>query len=275
LELYQRLTALNKPFIVVLNKVDLIKRQLKDVVAITARNLGLREEQIIPVSATRGSGIDEVLLAIASADPGMIVALAKALPQYRWQLAWKTIVSGASASAVIALTPLPIIDFVPLLAIQTSMVLAIARFYQYKITLARARELVITFGIAFIGRTLFYELSKFGGIPGWMLAAAIASSTTVAMGYAAAAWFSKGERLSDEALKNITKRTTDMILNRLKSIGKKKPQGQSLKNEISEILADPHTDEIVISEDHAQDRAAGNQEPLQAPSNPPHIAEDQ
>jgi len=48
----------------------------------------------------------------------IMAALGKAHPQYRWQLAWRTIASAASVSAVIALAPLPVIDFVPLIATQ-------------------------------------------------------------------------------------------------------------------------------------------------------------
>lgn len=257
LDLYRRLTSLRKPFIVVLNKIDLVKRHRAEVVEITARNLGLSGDQIIPISATTGTGIDDILSSIALAEPAMIAALGQALPQYRWQLAWKVIVSSASASAVVALTPLPVIDFLPLLAIQSSMVLGIARIYNYKITLQRAKELVVTFGLGFLGRTLFYELSKFGGIPGWMLSTAIAASTTVAMGYAAVAWFSRAERLSDETIKQITKKTTSLILAAAKGIFQRKPGQESIKQQISQILTENQPPEIIISENHAADLNAG------------------
>lgn len=137
------------------------------------------------------------------------------------------------------------------------MVLGIARIYNYKITLQRAKELVVTFGLGFLGRTLFYELSKFGGIPGWMLGTAIAASTTVAMGYAAVAWFSRAERLSDETIKQITKKTTSLILTAAKSIFQRKPGQESLKQQISQILTENQPPEIIISENHAADLNAG------------------
>ena len=82
---------------------------------------------------------------------------------------------------------------IPLLAIQTGLVLSISRIYGYQITAARARELIVTFGVAMIARTLFQELSKLGGVPGWLLSSAIATSTTVAIGYAAMTWFARGD----------------------------------------------------------------------------------
>ena len=65
-----------------------------------------------------------------------------------------------------ALAPLPFLDVLPLLALQSSLVLGIARIYKYRITPARARELLATFGLGFAGRTLFQQLSKLGGPPG-------------------------------------------------------------------------------------------------------------
>jgi uncharacterized protein (DUF697 family) len=166
----------------------------------------------------------------------MVAALGQALPEYRWQLAWQTIVRSASISAAIALAPLPVIDFVPLVFTQSIMVISIARIYDYKITARRASELVATFGLGFLGRTLFEELSKLGGLPGWLLSAAIASSTTVAMGYAAVRWFEKGEKLSTEALKKLTQEMTTYLLDTLKSRGKRIPGQKGLRERITQSL---------------------------------------
>jgi uncharacterized protein (DUF697 family) len=116
------------------------------------------------------------------------------------------------------------------------MVVNIARIYCYKITPKRATELVATFGLGFLGRTLFQELSKLGGLPGWLLSAAIASSTTVVMGYAAVRWFEKGEKLSSEALKKLTQGTTTLLLESLKNIGKRKPDRKGLREQIAHSL---------------------------------------
>ena len=200
LELYDQMVGLGKPYIVVLNKIDLVRKEKNQVVAGAANTLHLEPSQIIPIAAKTGEGLNDVLVAVAMAEPAIVAALGRSLPQFRWQLAWRSIVSGASAAAVIALTPLPVIDFIPLAAIQSMMVMSIARIYSYEITLQRAKELVVAFGLGFLARTIFQELSKFGGIPGWLLSAAIAASTTVVMGYAASVWFETGEGLSNEAL---------------------------------------------------------------------------
>lgn len=236
-ELFSEISALKKPFVVVLNKTDLVPRKdLQAVIASAALNLGLEPDQIIPIVAKDGKHISKVLLAVAATEPGMIAALGQALPQYRWQLAWQTIVRSASISAAIALIPLPVIDFIPLVATQSIMVVSIARIYDYKITAKRASELVATFGLGFLGRTLFQQLSKLGGVPGWVLSAAIAASMTVVMGYAAVRWFEKGERLSSEALKKLTREMTTSLLQTLKGLGKRKPDKKKLREQIAQAL---------------------------------------
>jgi small GTP-binding protein len=236
-ELFNELSTLKKPFVVVLNKIDLVPRKdLQGVISNAALNLGLKPDQVVPIVAKDGKNLGKVLLAVAATEPEMVAALGQALPEYRWQLAWQTIVRAASISAAIALAPLPVIDFVPLVITQSVMVVNIARIYNYKITPQRASELVATFGLGFLGRTLFQELSKLGGLPGWLLSAAIASSITVVMGYAAVRWFEKGEKISTDALKKLTQVMTTYMLDTLKSLGKRKPGQKGLRQRITESL---------------------------------------
>jgi len=235
-ELYHEFAALEKPMLVVLNKIDLVRRDQKKVVERAALNLGLEPGQVVPISARDGTNVERVLLAIAKTEPEIVAALARALPEYRWKLAWSAITGAASTAAVIALAPLPILDVIPLLAIQSALVLSIARIYQYQMTVKRARELVATFGLGFLGRTLFQELSKLGGPPGWLLAAAIASSTTVVMGYAAILWFERGERLTGETLKQITRSVTGYLIDSLRGLGKNRPSKQSLQERMAAVL---------------------------------------
>jgi small GTP-binding protein len=234
--LFHEFAALDRPMLVALNKIDLARRDEARVIGHVAAKLELDPSQIVPISAKDGRNMERILNAIAKAEPGIIVALARALPHYRWRLAWTAITGAASTSAVIALTPLPIIDFVPLIAVQTAMVLSIARIYQYDITPARARELIAAFGIGFLARTVFQELSKLGGPPGWLLSAAIAASTTVVMGYASIMWFERGEKLTAAKLNEITLSLTNYLLDTLKNLGQRKPSKESLQEQVKAAL---------------------------------------
>jgi small GTP-binding protein len=235
-DLYEQVKGLGKPTIVVLNKMDLIKHERPMVIGKAAATLGIRSDQLIPVSAKKGNGLEKLLLSIAKTEPGIVAALGAALPEYRWRLAQAAIARAASTAAAIAVTPLPFLDFFPLIGVQSALVLSIARIFAYRITLSRARELVVTFGLAMLGRTLFYELSKIGGLPGWILAAAVAAGTTTAMGYAAAVWFEKGERISRETMERISRAVTSTVIERLKSFGKRRPKKITLRERIQNSI---------------------------------------
>ncbi len=236
-KLYHQLVALGKPYLIVLNKMDLVGGKHESVVLEkAAQNLEITKTKIIPISAKRGVNITKVLMGIVIADPELVIPLAQTLPQYRWNLAWRVIVTSATISGIIAFIPLPLIDFIPLIANQSTMVLTIARIHSYKITIQRARELIATFGVGLLARSLFQQLSKLGGLPGWLLSSAIAASTTVAMGYAASVWFEKGERLSQETFNNLTKNITQELVDRLKNIFSRKPSKSKLKQALEDSL---------------------------------------
>ncbi|MGA9533580.1 MAG: GTPase [Anaerolineales bacterium] len=231
------LRAMGKPLVVALNKMDLIsKGERGPVLGKAAATLGLSSERLIPVSAKQGDGLDRVLLDIARVEPGIVAALGEALPAYRWQLAQGVIARAASTSAAIAVTPLPIVDFIPLLGVQASMVLSIARIYNYRLTPARARELVVTLGAAVLGRSLFYELSKFGGPPGWLVAAAVAVGMTASLGYATAVWFERGLKLPRQRLSEISRAVSQALIERLKDVGRRRPDRKTLRARIDESL---------------------------------------
>lgn len=241
-DLYQQMLMLKKPFVIVLNKIDLAGKHKDAIIERTAQNLGVDEYQVIPVSALKGTGIADITMAIIAADPAMTIALANAMPMYRRKIAWRTISTASSLSAAIALTPLPVIDFIPLVTNQVGMVLTIARIYQYKITPARARELVGTFGLALLGRTLFQQLSKLGSVPGWILSSAIATSMTVVMGYAAMEWFEKGERITQERFGELSRELSKKMLARFTQVFKKKPGKNKLKQTVIDIVSEQSID---------------------------------
>jgi GTP-binding protein Era len=234
--LFDELTALGKPYIVVLNKIDLVGKEADKVIAQAASNLKLSEDVIIPLVATKAKNVERVVLAIVKAEPSLVAALGQGLPAYRWQLAWRLITGAASTAGLIALTPLPFLDFIPLTGVQISLILGIARIYNYDMNLRRWREVISALGMGFLGRTLFYEVIKLGGPPAWVVSASVAAGTTVALGYAAILWFERGERLSKEAAKRVSKIVSDYLVESLKGLGRKKPGRKTLSERIREAL---------------------------------------
>jgi small GTP-binding protein len=250
-DLYHEILTLKKPFIIALNKIDQAGKHKEAVIERTAINLGVEVSQIIPISALKGKGIEKLLLAIVAADPEITIALGSNLPLYRRKIAWRTIATSSSLSGVIALAPLPVIDFIPLIVNQVGLVISIARIYKYKITKERAQELVGTFGIGMLGRTLFQQLSKLGSVPGWLLSSAIATSMTVVMGYAAIEWFEKGERITSERFNQLSKDLSKAFMERFKQVFKKRPSKKSMRetieNLVSEQEIDPSREETTLT----------------------------
>jgi hypothetical protein len=56
------------------------------------------------------------------------------------------------------------------------------------------------------------------------------------MGYAAAKWFEKGERLSASTLSTLTRRITGELLASLRNFGSRKPGRKTLQEAISKSL---------------------------------------
>lgn len=234
--LFAELQQLGKPYVVVLNKMDLVGRQDRAVLANAATNLGLEPETIIPISALKEENLEQVVNAIVAAEPRLVAALGRGLPAYRWQLAWQLITRSASTASLVALTPLPFVDFIPLVALQATLILGIARIYNYRLTPARAREVAGVLGGGFLARTLFYEVSKLGGPPTWLVAAAVAAGTTVAMGYGAILWFDRGERLSRTAVSAVARSVSEHLVEGLKGLGRRRPSRQRLSERVREAL---------------------------------------
>jgi small GTP-binding protein len=236
-DLFDDLAMLGKPFIVVLNKIDLVtKGDRGKVLEGAATVLGLEQSEILDTVATDGTNVGRVILAIAKTEPRLLAAIGAALPEYRARLAWQRIVPAAGAAAAVGLIPLPFADVIPLLGIQSGLVLSIARIYGFEITFARGKELIAAFGIGFAARTVFHELAKFGGVPGWLLSAAIAASTTVTIGYASSVWFAEGERVSPQVLNKLTRDLSAYLRDQMKDLARKKPDEGTLMQRITLAL---------------------------------------
>lgn len=245
-ELFDQLTALGKPRVVVLNKMDLVRgRDRERVLSAAAENLGIERTEIVDIAASKGDHLGAVVLAVAQVEPRLLISLADALPAYRAKLAWQRTLRASIAAASIALIPLPMADVVPLLGVQTGLVLTVARIYGYDITPARAKELIATFGVAFAARTLYYQLSKLLGVPGWVLSSAVAASGTIAMGYGAMLWFERGEKPSKEAMQRMMGEVANHLRERLTRGGKNKPTQKELQERLQSALQELPQQDLV------------------------------
>ncbi len=236
-QLYDDLVALGKPYVIVLNKIDLIgARDREAVTARAAQNLGLTTDQVMAISALNGENVGQVLLAAAKAEPQLLLAIGQALPAYRYQLAWPRVLQAAAAAGTVALMPLPVASFVPLITIQIGLVLNIAGIYGYPVTVQRAKELAAAFGAGFGARMLFQQLSEVVPVAGWVLSSAVAASTTAAMGYAAIQWFDRGQKVSAASMSALAKQWTSGLVTALGSLGKRRPGKETFRQRLQAAL---------------------------------------
>jgi small GTP-binding protein len=197
--LYEALRAAQVPLVVALNKVDLVRRDLRDVVGDVERKLGTT---VIPISAKTGQGVGERLLpAIVETHPWMAVALGRSLPLYRRQMGRRVIRSAALLNAIIALIPVPGVGVPLLLAAQVRMVLRVAAIYGESLSVRHARELLTAIAGGIGLRYLAAELAKLVPGLGWIAAAVVNGLGTWAMGRVAALYFASGKRLTPAQLR--------------------------------------------------------------------------
>jgi small GTP-binding protein len=200
--LLQQLKSTGKPVLVVLNKVDLIRKGLEEVVADACSKLG--EPALIPISAKEGTNVAKPLLPrLIDAHPALAVALGRALPAYRRKAANKVIRNATLMNAMIGVEPIPGLDIPFLLAIQGRMVLRLAAIYGESTNFQRANTLAATIVGGMALRYLALEGAKFIPGPGWVVSAALSGIGTWAIGQVSIQYFEHGKKLSDQQLQSL------------------------------------------------------------------------
>jgi small GTP-binding protein len=201
-DLYRRLVATGRPVVVAMNKIDLVGQDRALVLADASAHLD--GAQVIPISAKRGEGIASHLMpAVFQADPNMAVAVGRALPAYRQMAAHQVIRNAAFFNAAIGAEPIPALDLPLLLTSQVRLVLRIAAIYGETISPERARELIATMAGSILLRYLGGEAAKLLPGPGWLLAAAFTSASTLAIGEVAIRYFEGGKQLSGQQMQDL------------------------------------------------------------------------
>lgn len=95
--------------------------------------------------------------------------------------------TASVAAAAEAFVPIPGVDAVPITATQVTMVLALGKVFDQKVSDSAAKGLIGAAASTFIGRSLV----KLIPIAGWALASAVAAGITEAIGWTVAVDFAK------------------------------------------------------------------------------------
>ena len=108
----------------------------------------------LPISAQTSAGVEQLMLEITAAEPKLLLKVAETLPSLRRKLAWQAIRRTAMLSALVGLSPLPLMDVIPLTLLQGNLVLTLSRIYGNKLSAKSLLELGSTFGAGWLARLL-------------------------------------------------------------------------------------------------------------------------
>jgi GTP-binding protein Era len=219
-DLYDELRRFRKPMTLVLNKIDLVKGYEKQVVAKAARDLGVSESQLVPVSATKGTNLDQIVFSLIRLNPGLLATISSLVPHYRRQIATRYIAGAAISAFAVGSTPLPVADFFPLSAIQVGLVLQISRVFGQQITWGKAREVLMTLGGGAGLRELLRQLVKLVPAFGlnWLVSGLYAAVGTAALGMAAREYWAHGGLGSPREWRQTADRFRSRLWRQLRSL---------------------------------------------------------
>nr|WP_317940203.1 GTPase [Sporosarcina thermotolerans] len=198
----KKIAKVNKDIILVLNKIDaaddipsLVKYveehtdynyPITPISSRTGENISLLQKEVLDLLETKKK---DILMAANMADKSAIAN--------RWILG-----AGASAAAIGAV-PIPGSDFVPLTALQVSLMLKLSTLYGKPITKDKAKELIIATIVGNIGKTIFRQIVKVVPGAGMVAGASVAGGMTIALGHAVKYAYENDIDLNPKSLKPI------------------------------------------------------------------------
>jgi GTP-binding protein Era len=192
--------------IAVVNKIDLLdEREKAEFLASVVGRLGVSENEVMLVSAKRGTGVPALVQRISDLLPSALqdafIAAQRADSALKERRIRTLIYSKAGVCAAVALAPIPIADILVLTPIQMAMVATIGYFHGVEVSAERAGELMGVMGAGVGLREAARQLVKL--IPGYglVVSAAIAFAGTVALGETANLWFSRQMKVDAHDLK--------------------------------------------------------------------------
>jgi small GTP-binding protein len=204
-EMVKKLHEAEKPFVIALNKVDLLTTDADEEAARLAARLGVQD--VIPISARTGENVAEELIpALIETSPGAAMVLGRQLPRYRREAASKVVRTAALVSLAAGLEPIPLVDIPILLGNQIRMVLRVAAIYGEPVSATYARELVATVAGGLLLRYLAEEAAKAVPFGGDLVSGAIAAAGTWSLGQVAIEYFEGGKKFTRRQLNEIFQR---------------------------------------------------------------------
>ncbi len=189
-QLVEGLQRLDKPLLLALNKMDLVDNPGATVQEARGQ-LGVR---VVPISVLRPESIDRLLKEIVDVNSKALYPLTQSFPNFRRGICNGVVSQAAFASCLVGAITIPVSDMLPMTAIQTGMLLKIARAFGCRLDRERARELIPMLVAGTLVREGSHRLRR--RFPGQrkLLAVSVAGLWTYGLGKAAIGYFERMTR---------------------------------------------------------------------------------
>lgn len=198
---FDKIKKINKNIIIVLNKID----AAEDIQSLVAyiKNHTKNNFDVIPISSLgTGKNIDKLRNAILEIlkQKKKDIQFARNIKE-KSPTANKWIIAAATSAGAVGATPIPGSDIVPITGIQVGLMIKLATLYEKPISKERAKELTIASLTGNVGKSLFRQVVKLIPGAGSFAGAGVASSMTLALGYALKYAYENNIDLNAENLK--------------------------------------------------------------------------
>ena len=210
---YEKLNALDKPIIAVLNKIDSLKLDEQE-----EMEQDIKEKTgatVVSISARDNRGIDVLhrnILEVLESEGKELLYLK--VSKYKDEQVDKWITGAAISAAGIGAIPIPGADIIPLTTLQVALGIKIAYVYECEVTKKDVMQLVAATVTGSIGRQVYrwgIQLLKAAGWiggplgegPVMLVAAGVAASVTYGFGHACKAYYKSGMTLELDAVGEI------------------------------------------------------------------------
>ncbi|MCY3680362.1 MAG: 50S ribosome-binding GTPase [Gemmatimonadetes bacterium] len=201
---YEELQRLDKPIIVVLNKIDMLHiNEQEEMEKDIKEKTGAR---VVPISARDNRGVDVLhrnILEILEFQGKDLLYLK--VSKFKDEQVDRWITGATISAAGIAAIPIPGADIFPLTALQAGLAMKIAFIYECEVTKKDVMQLVAATVTGSVGRQIFrlgIQGLKAAGLLGGPLvgaamaiAAGVAASVTYGFGHACKAYYKSGMTL--------------------------------------------------------------------------------
>ena len=185
--MYEGLKEVGKPVLVVLNRIDGVDSPSR-ALSLARRQLGA---VVLAASGAETKRLGPLLKAAVDLCPAALPTLTEAFPEFRRGICAGIVTQASFAAAIAGAVPIPVSDFLPITAIQTGMLLKVARAFGFPLDRRRAREILPLLAAGLAVREGSHELRVRFPQYRRLISVSVAGIWTLLLGHTAIGYFDR------------------------------------------------------------------------------------